>query len=114
MSAAATPLHEVLRALADGNRRSILEVVRDRPRPVGEIAYQVEMSQQAVSHHLSVLRGAGLVTSHREGTRHLFLVDAGGLGVVQEFLDGFWPAQLTALKRVAEAAASRPAGSDDD
>jgi DNA-binding transcriptional ArsR family regulator len=94
-----------LRALADGNRRRILATVRDRPRAVGEIAERVAMSQQAVSHHLRVLRGAGLVTERRERTRHLFLVRTDGLRAVRDFLDGFWPAHLTALKRAAEAEA---------
>jgi DNA-binding transcriptional ArsR family regulator len=107
----ATPaqnLDSALRALADGNRRTILHLVRDRPRPVGEIAAQVKLTQQAVSHHLRVLRAAGLVTEQRDGTRHLFLVRPDGFGVVREFLDGFWPARLSALKRAAERAA-RPA-----
>lgn len=105
MSAAAAPdLDAALRALADGTRRTILAVVRDRPRAVGEIAGEVAMSQQAVSHHLRVLRGAGLVSERREGTRHLFMVRSDGFGVVRTFLDDFWPTHLQALKRAAEAA----------
>jgi|ERR1043166_7776289 DNA-binding transcriptional ArsR family regulator len=94
-----------LRALADPNRRRILEVVRDQPRAVGEIAQAVEMSQQAVSHHLHVLRGAGLVTERHDRTRHLFIVRTDGLRVVRDFLDGFWPSHLQALKAAAEAEA---------
>ena len=104
MSAEPAPLDASLRALADGNRRAILAVVRDGPRPVGEIASEVEMSQQAVSHHLRVLRGAGLVTETRDGTRHLFAVRSDGFSVVRQFLEGFWPERLAALKAVAEAA----------
>ncbi len=100
-------LDAALHALADPNRRRILTFVRDEPRAVGDIALQVEMSQQAVSHHLHVLRGAGLVTEHRERTRHLFVVRTDGLSVVREFLDGFWPSHLSALKRAAEQEARR-------
>jgi DNA-binding transcriptional ArsR family regulator len=82
-----------LRALADSNRRRILASVRNQPRAVGEIADQVAMSQQAVSFHLRVLRGAGLVTERRERTRHLFIVRTDGLQAVREFLDGLWPTQ---------------------
>lgn len=103
-SASAIPLDVTLRALADGNRRTILALVRDRPRAVGEVAGELAMSQQAVSHHLRVLRGAGLVTEQREGTRHLFLVRSDGFEVVQAYLDDFWPTRLSALKRVAEQA----------
>ena len=108
MSPAPAPdLDATLRALADGNRRAILALVRDTPRAVGEIAREVAMTQQAVSHHLGVLRGAGLVTETRDGTRHLFLVRADGFDVVRQFVEGFWPTHLAALKRAAEAAAAK-------
>jgi DNA-binding transcriptional ArsR family regulator len=115
MSEPAEEVDAALRALADSNRRRILGLVRDRPRAVGEIAEQVAMSQQAVSHHLRVLRGAGLVTERRERTRHLFVVRTDGLRAVREFLDGFWPSHLTALKEAAEAEArrARAAGTGD-
>src|SRR5438094_3080178 len=96
-----------LRALADPNRRRILTLIRDQPRAVGEIAEQVAMSQQAVSFHLRVLRGAGLVTERHQRTRHLFIVRTDGLLAVREFLDGFWPTHLAALKQAAEAEARR-------
>lgn len=104
-AATAEPLDATLRALADGNRRAILAVVRDRPLAVGEIADEVSMSQQATSHHLRVLRGAGLVTETRDGTRHLFVVRTDGFDVVRQFLEGFWPDRLAALKAAAERAA---------
>ena len=106
MSAEPAPLDATLRALADGNRRAILEVVRDRPRAVGEVAAEVAMSQQAVSHHLRVLREAGLVDESRDGTRHLFLVRTDGFDVVRQFVEGFWPDRLVALKAAAERAVS--------
>jgi DNA-binding transcriptional ArsR family regulator len=96
-----------LHALADANRRRILTLIRDQPRAVGEIAEQVAMSQQAVSFHLRVLRGAGLVTERHERTRHLFIVRTDGLQAVRDFLDAFWPTHLAALKQAAEAEARR-------
>jgi DNA-binding transcriptional ArsR family regulator len=102
-----TALHSTLHALADGNRRAILHVVRDAPLAVGEIAVAVTMSQQAVSHHLRVLRGAGLVEETRDGTRHLFVVRNEGFDVVRQFVEDFWPARLVALKAAAEQAAQR-------
>jgi DNA-binding transcriptional ArsR family regulator len=109
VTAQAVPLDVTLRALADGNRRAILDVVRDRPHAVGEIAAEMEMSQQAVSHHLGVLRGAGLVAETRDGTRHLFLVRADGFDVVRQFVEGFWPERLAALKAAAEKEARKRA-----
>ena len=98
----ARDLDLALRALADGNRRAILAVIRSAPRPVGAIADEVGLSQQTTSHHLGVLREAGLVTGTREGTRHLFAVSTGGLEVVRSFLDDFWPGKLSALKAAIE------------
>ncbi len=99
------PLDAALRALADASRRTILNEVHKRPRAVGEIADEMKISQQAVSHHLSVLRRAGLVSERREGTRHLFALKTEGFAAVQGFLDEFWPRRLSALKHAAEAAA---------
>jgi len=94
-------------ALSDGNRRRILALVREEPRAVGEVAAKLGMSQQIASHHLRVLRGAGLVSEHRDRQRHLFVVRADGLAAVRDFLADFWPAQLQSLKVAAEAAAKR-------
>lgn len=100
---AAPDLDLALRALADANRRAILAVVRSGPRPVGEIAEEVGVSQQTASHHLGVLRAAALVSSARDGTRHLFAVDTDGLAAVRSYLDDFWPSKLAALKTAVES-----------
>ena len=107
MRQVAQDLDSSLRALADPNRRTILTLVQERPRAVGEIAEQLPLTQQAVSHHLRVLRGAGLVTERREGTRHLFVVNEDGAQAVRDFIDRFWPSRLLALKHAAEAETRR-------
>lgn len=91
-----------LRALADGNRRAILRSIRSAPLPVGAIAEAAGLSQQTTSHHLGVLRKAGLTTGTRDGTRHLFAVDTDGLAAVRSYLDDFWPSKLSALKSAIE------------
>lgn len=106
----APDLDGALRALADANRRAILAVVRAGPRPVGQIAEEVGLSQQTTSHHLGVLRAAGLASSTREGTRHLFAVDTDGLAAVRSYLDEFWPGRLAALKSAVEAQEGRHDG----
>ncbi len=104
MNAEAAPeLDRALRALADGNRRAILAAIRTSPKPVGTIAEEVGLSQQTTSHHLGVLRKAGLSVGTREGTRHLFAVDTDGLAAVRDYLDDFWPSKLAALKAAVEA-----------
>ena len=103
-------LDQALRALADGNRRAILGVIRTEPRPVGEVAADVGLSQQTTSHHLRVLRTAGLVTETRAGTRHLFAVNDDGAQAVRSYLDDFWPARLSALRDAVEAGTRRTDG----
>jgi DNA-binding transcriptional ArsR family regulator len=110
MSESAAALDRTFHALADPNRRAIMSVVRDQRCAVGEIAGVLGLSQQIVSHHLKVLRAAGLVTGSRSGTRHLFAVRVEGLAVGKGFFDDFWPERLTALKRAVESSS----GSGDE
>ena len=91
-----------LKALAEPHRRAILRLVRDHPRSVSEIAEHFDITQQAVSLHLKVLRDAGLVGVRREGQRRLYLVDPDGMASLQEFFADLWPAGLDRLKRTVE------------
>jgi DNA-binding transcriptional ArsR family regulator len=54
-------------ALADPTRRRILELLRQGDLTAGEIADQFSISQPSVSHHLSLLKQAGLVECERRG-----------------------------------------------
>ena len=94
----------VLRALAEPNRRAILRLVRDEPKSVGEIADHFEISQQAVSLHLKVLRDSGLVRVSRAGQRRLYVVDPDGIADLNEFLAELWPTALDQLKQAVESA----------
>ncbi len=105
MDDAAIALDQTFHALSDPNRRAILSIVRKERCAVGEIADALGLSQQIVSHHLKVLRAAGLVTGARSGTRHLFAVRVEGLAIGKGFFDDFWPERLSALKRAVESAA---------
>jgi DNA-binding transcriptional ArsR family regulator len=100
----AVDLDRTLRALADGNRRAILALVTHGPRAVGEIAVETDLSQQTASHHLRILREAGLVNEVRDKTRHLFAVRTDGFTAASNYLDHFWPEQLASLKRAVENA----------
>ena len=91
-----------LKALAEPNRRAILELVRDGPRSMGEIADNFDITPQAVSQHLKVLKDAGLVRESKQGRRHLFVVRPEGFESVQGFLERFWSPHLNKLKNVAE------------
>ena len=105
-----------LKALAEPHRRTILTLVAGEPRPVGDIAGHLDITPQAVSRHLKVLREAGLVEERREGTRHLFVVNPAGFSAVQQFLAGFWTEHLarlgTALAGPGDAAAGGQAAGE--
>ncbi len=58
---------ETFRALADPTRREILRILRDGAKSAGEIGAHFAMTGATVSHHLSVLRQAGLVTDEKRG-----------------------------------------------
>lgn len=93
---------EIFKALAAPQRQRILRLVRDQPLSVGEIAKGCGASQQAVSHHLQILKDAGLVAVRRSGQRRLYLVDPEGFESVGEFVAELWPSGLARLKATIE------------
>jgi DNA-binding transcriptional ArsR family regulator len=98
---------EAMQALGDPTRRAVLEQIRRGPAAVGEIAEQLPVSRPAVSQHLRVLKGAGLVTERRQGTRRLYRVDPDGLAELRDYLDSFWTEAPEAFKDAAEQAERR-------
>jgi DNA-binding transcriptional ArsR family regulator len=86
----------VITALADPTRRAILELLRDEPRSVGELAARQPVSRPAVSQHLKVLKSAGLVRVEPRGNRRLYLVNPDGLEELREYVDSFWTDALQA------------------
>ena len=93
---------DVMDALGDPTRRAVLELLREGERPVGELAASLPVSRPAVSQHLRVLRGAGLVTERRDGTRRLYRVDPDGLAALRTYLETYWSDVLSAFKDAAD------------
>ena len=91
-----------LAALADPTRREIFERLAERPAAVGELAGALPVSRPAVSQHLKVLKGAGLVRDEQEGTRRIYRVDPDGIDALRTYLDRFWNRSLAAFKAAAE------------
>jgi DNA-binding transcriptional ArsR family regulator len=89
-------------ALGDPTRRAIFESLVARPRAVGEIATDLPVSRPAVSQHLKVLKGAGLVVDRAAGTRRIYAVDPSGVEAMRKYLDQFWTKTLAAYKTVVE------------
>jgi len=91
-----------MRALGDGTRRAIFELLGDGPRPVGEIARRLPVTRPAVSQHLKVLKEAGLVLDHQVGTRRLYQLNPDGVGALRAYFDRFWNRSLVAFKDAVE------------
>ena len=91
-----------LEALADPTRRAIVERLQRGPAAVGEIATGLPVSRPAVSQHLRVLEGAGLVSHETRGTRHIYRVELGGLGSLRAYIDRLWDGSLGRFKEAVE------------
>lgn len=64
----------VAKALASGRRMEILDVLAQGPRPVEEVASEIDQSLANTSHHLRTMARAGLLLSDRKGTRIVYRV----------------------------------------
>ena len=95
----------VFRAIADPTRRKILGLLRNDRLTVGEIAANFHTSRPAISKHLRLLRSAGLVVSHKDGTASICGLNAKPLRTVNDWLQDyreFWGESLRNLKRYIE------------
>jgi DNA-binding transcriptional ArsR family regulator len=82
----AETLNAAFLALSDPTRRAILARLSQGEATVMELAAPFEMSQPAVSRHLKVLEGAGLITRRAEGTRRPCRLSKAGLDTVDQWL----------------------------
>jgi DNA-binding transcriptional ArsR family regulator len=88
--------------LAEPTRRQVLDLLRDRPRLVGELVRALGMSQPGVSKHLRVLREAGLVRVRPEAQRRWYELDPAPLSEIDAWLAPYrelWTDRLDALER---------------
>ncbi|ESW81061.1 MULTISPECIES: metalloregulator ArsR/SmtB family transcription factor [unclassified Mesorhizobium] len=86
-------LSDAFMAIADPNRRHLLEELRRGPKTVNELASGLPVSRPAVSQHLKVLLDAGLVNAKPEGTRRVYTVSNAGFLKLNIWLDQFWDAE---------------------
>jgi DNA-binding transcriptional ArsR family regulator len=93
---------KALAALADPTRLEVFERLKNGPAAVGVLARGLAVSRPAVSQHLKVLEGAGLVRARKEGTRRIYQVEVEGLHELRRYLDQFWGEALDAFKAEAE------------
>jgi DNA-binding transcriptional ArsR family regulator len=91
-----------LGALSDPTRRAIFERLVAAPSAVGDLAREFPVSRPAVSQHLRVLKAAGLVVDHAEGTRRVYRAHAPTLDALRAYFDRFWTDALASFKQAAE------------
>lgn len=81
---------DAFHAIADPNRRHLLEELRRGAKTVNQLADGLPISRPAVSQHLKVLLDTGLVSVRSEGTRRIYAVNEAGFMQLNLWLDQFW------------------------
>ena len=80
---------KTFKALSDPTRRQILELLRRGPKSAGEISEQFGTSGATISHHLSVLKDAGLVSDEKRGKYIFYELDTSVLQDMLAWVAGF-------------------------
>ena len=110
--ATALAMDVVLQALADGSRRTLLEMLREHPATAGELAAALPIARPGVSRHLRVLREAGLVDVRQEAQRRIYSLRPEPLSEVDYWLGSYralWQNRLDALHtEIARGRKTRP------
>ncbi|MCI0679400.1 MAG: metalloregulator ArsR/SmtB family transcription factor [Actinobacteria bacterium] len=89
-------------ALADANRRALLQVLATGEMTVGELAKAVPISRPAVSRHLRLLEGAGLVSHRPEGTKRFYRLDDRGVEEMRRYMEQVWGEATRRYRLVVE------------
>src|SRR5271167_3986157 len=101
-------LNAAFAALSDASRREMIRMLLHKPRRAGELAAGVDMSPQALSRHLRVLRKAGLVSEQGiedDARVRIYSVHPAAFQPVQQWLaqvEDLWRRQLQSFKAYAE------------
>ena len=104
-------------ALADPTRRRILDLLRERPRLVGELTDLLQISQPGVSKQLRVLREAGLVRVRQDAQRHWYELRFEPLMELDVWLESYrklWNERFDRLDAYLYELQKEEKGQDDD
>ncbi len=104
----ATP--SIYMAIADPNRRVLLDLLASGEQPVRELHARVRLSQPALSQHLKVLRDVGLVRQRRAGRERIYALNPKPLKEISDWVkhyEAFWEQKLAALGEHLDRAAGR-------
>jgi len=92
---------DIFKVLSDPTRRAVLERLASAEMTATELREGFAISQPAMSQHLAVLRGAGLISERREGRYAHYRVKPDGMAPLHEWLAkyrAFWPSRIDNLK----------------
>lgn len=102
---AAHSAQPVFRALADPTRRAIIELLAERPRSIGDVAAEFEVTRNAIVKHLAILAEGGLVEVEPKGRERINRLKPEALKSAADWLnyfDRYWDERLAALKSAVE------------
>jgi DNA-binding transcriptional ArsR family regulator len=88
---------DALSAAAEPTRRRLLQLLARGPRTVSELAEHFTVTRPAISQHLAVLAGAGLVTARKDGRQRVYSVVPAGIAQLRAEIDRFWSTELDLL-----------------
>jgi DNA-binding transcriptional ArsR family regulator len=97
-------IDRVLSALADRQRREVIEILREQPQPAGELARRAGISAPAMSRHLRTLRTSGLVAEEHDGLDarvRIYRLTPAPMDALKSWLDEtekLWSRQLLSFK----------------
>ncbi len=93
---------DAFRAISEGNRRALLDVLRRGEQPVGALVEASGLSYSLVSQHLQVLLEAGVVDRRPDGRQRIYRLEAAPLRAVHDWTaeyERFWQERITRLRR---------------
>jgi len=97
--------NRIFQALADPSRRAVLEALTRGEAAVKDLTARFDISQPAISQHLTILRDAGLVASRRDGRCVYYRVDARGMKPLINWMAhyrAFWTEHVDRLEQLLE------------
>jgi DNA-binding transcriptional ArsR family regulator len=92
---------DAFEAIAEPNRRRILDLLRAGERPAGDVVEAMDISQPGVSKHLKLLRESGLVRVRVDGKRRLYSLAPQHFAAIEAWLEpyrAFWRGRLDSLE----------------
>ncbi|MCQ6559896.1 ArsR/SmtB family transcription factor [Paenibacillus mendelii] len=95
-------IDQLFTAMAEPNRRRMLELLRSGGKSAGELSSVFDISNSAVSQHLKILSNSGLVAVEKRKTSRIYYLRKEGFQDLQQYLNQFWYDHLLVLKQLAE------------